>query len=66
MRIPVDPLTADTVSPWDARDLPELSWEAAQGAQYTLVVLDVATVIVHGLYINIEGNDVANAKVSVI
>ena len=64
VRIPVDPLSTATISPWDARDLPEVSWEADEGKQYTLIVLDVASAILHGLYINIEGNDITKAKVS--
>lgn len=59
----LNPLSTDTINAWDVRDVPIMSWESEDGKLFTIAVIDVANGVIHGLYVNIPGNDVSRAEV---
>lgn len=55
----VDPLLYDVYYPWDVRMQPSITWDAEAGKMYTLIIYDVGSHILHGVFINIEGGDLS-------
>ena len=60
----IDPIQPEIVQPWYVRSLPEMTWTYTEGEYYTLLVQDVGYTFNHGLYTNIQGNDIASSDVS--
>ncbi|KAK3085031.1 hypothetical protein FSP39_023113 [Pinctada imbricata] len=53
----IDPLSMDSFTPWDTRNMPNISWIAPSSDEhYTLIVMDPGYLMAHGIYINIPGN----------
>ena len=50
-------------SPWNTRFLPYLQWSSQPGDVYTLFVYDAGYGPTHGVYTNINGNDISTATV---
>ena len=64
--IRVDPMADDTVLPWHVRALPTISMVTdgpAPTGQYTLAVIDAGFLFVHGLFVNMVGDDITSAVV---
>ena len=59
----VDPLSDTSITPWDLRAMPEVTWTADQSDLFTLIVVDVGHGWLHGLYVNIPGNVISNGEV---
>ena len=54
----IDPLVEDPPVPnYHARHLPQLEWEANSTEMFTLIAHDIGYLYNHGVYINIQGND---------
>ncbi|KAK3588831.1 hypothetical protein CHS0354_035972 [Potamilus streckersoni] len=59
----VDPLTNQSLTPWDVKMMPTIKWNSNPGEYYMMFVYDVGYYIIHGIYINIQNNDFKNAEV---
>lgn len=58
----IDPLGDVVVTPWYVRNLPHLEWRYDAGDLFTLVVYDVGYLIFHGVYVNINGDNIIGAS----
>ena len=56
----IDPLSTTAERNWYVKQLPQLQWEANSTDMFTLVVYDVGYLYTHGVYVNIQGNDMTN------
>ncbi|KAL4224212.1 hypothetical protein ACF0H5_017665 [Mactra antiquata] len=61
-RLSVDPLSDTIVYPWYVRHLPSMKWDHQDGDMFAMIVLDVGNTILHGVYTNIPGDDIASAE----
>ena len=59
----IDPISGLVASPWKTRFLPYLQWTTQPGDVYTLIVYDAGFGPMHGVYTNINGNDISTATV---
>ncbi|KAL3858432.1 hypothetical protein ACJMK2_013023 [Sinanodonta woodiana] len=60
--VAVDPLTTQPLTPWDVKMMPSIKWNSTPGEYYMLFIYDVGYYITHGIYINIQNNDIKNAE----
>ncbi|XP_067655191.1 uncharacterized protein [Haliotis asinina] len=51
----IDPLDDNLYNPFDLREQPEVTWEADDGALYTVVLYDAGIFYTHALYVNVAG-----------
>ena len=42
---------------------PSMQWEYQDGDLFTLVLYDVGNAFLHGVYVNIQDNDIATSQV---
>lgn len=59
----IDPLSLDAEEPWYLRNTPSMTWNYSSGEYFTLIVYDVGYPITHGVYANIQGNNLSTAQV---
>ncbi|XP_053376520.1 uncharacterized protein LOC123534091 [Mercenaria mercenaria] len=60
----IDPTSDVIVYPWYVRHFPEnVDWDYSAGDLFTLMVYDVAYLVSHGIYVNIQGNNMSTAEV---
>ncbi|XP_052075630.1 uncharacterized protein LOC127713073 [Mytilus californianus] len=58
----LQPLLSKNIHPWEARNIPTITWTALPNKLYTLYIFDTGSFIAHGIYININQNDIQNAE----
>jgi hypothetical protein len=63
-KLVLDPTQSTVYRPWSLRNQPSMTWLADQNEMYTLIAYDAGSLINHGIYFNIPGNDVSRAEVS--
>ncbi|XP_064613370.1 uncharacterized protein LOC135477144 [Liolophura sinensis] len=59
----LDPLSSAKHLCWDAREMPEMTWQSSPGELFSLLVYDVPYGFIHGVYVNIPGNDFTRSEV---
>lgn len=59
----VDPTSDTVVTPWYVKNFPiAINWNYTAGDKFTLIVYDVSYLITHGVYVNIDGDDILTAE----
>ena len=64
--IELEPLMSKNYHPWDTITRPDIAWTPSANILYTLIIFDAGAYISHGVYINIEGNDIDNSEVKIL
>ncbi|XP_060564390.1 uncharacterized protein LOC132723646 [Ruditapes philippinarum] len=60
----IDPTSDVIVYPWYVRHFPaSVNWDYDSGDLFTLMVYDIGYFVSHGIYVNIEGDDMTTAEV---
>lgn len=60
----VDPMSKDKHYAYQARDMPTMRWTHEPSDLFALVVYDIGLYFLHALYVNVKGNDINGATVS--
>lgn len=59
----LEPLLSENTRPWDVQNFPTITWTALPNKLYTLFIFDAGAYINHGVFININQNDIQNSEV---